>query len=170
MELLQSCSKPLNDVPTRQQRSAVNTSIRRWSNAKVSDLCLTHVHLKVFATRQSSIWSISNSAYVQFYVDILPLRFINLIHYDQVFYQSRVHNNGRCNGGVTTGFLLTCTDPPIQSALTIFSLIKWSLVVYLTHWGQVTHMCLSLRQSLVMTMACHLVSTKPSSETMLEYC
>ena len=40
----------------------------------------------------------------------------------------------------------------------------------LTHWGRVTHLCVSNFPSLVQIMACRLVSAKPLSKPMLEYC
>ena len=40
----------------------------------------------------------------------------------------------------------------------------------LTHWGRMTHICVSKLSSLVQIMACRLVGAKPLSEAMLEYC
>ena len=39
----------------------------------------------------------------------------------------------------------------------------------LTHWGRVTHICVSDLTTLVQIMACRLVGAKPLSEPMLEY-
>ena len=40
----------------------------------------------------------------------------------------------------------------------------------LTHWGQVTHICISKKTSLVQAMACRLVGAKPLPEPMQDYC
>ena len=40
----------------------------------------------------------------------------------------------------------------------------------LTHWGRVTHICVSKIVIIGSDMACRLVGAKPLSEPMLEYC
>ena len=44
------------------------------------------------------------------------------------------------------------------------------LSIWLTHWGRVTHICVSNLTINIQIMACRLVSAMPLSEPMLEYC
>ena len=43
-------------------------------------------------------------------------------------------------------------------------------VIQITHWGRVTHICVSKVQSLDRIMVCRLVVANPLSEPMLECC